>query len=94
MVADYSGWHWLNEDPVRPLDPPALQRLDAIRRPTLTLLGERDVPDCFRIAQLVNEAVPTAEHVMLPGLGHMANLEDPGQFNAAVLGFLARTAGR
>jgi pimeloyl-ACP methyl ester carboxylesterase len=94
MVADYSGWHWLNEDAVQPLALPALQRLDAIRSPTLTILGERDVPDCFRIAELVNAAVPGAEHVMLPGLGHMANLEDPDRFNAAVLGFLARSAIR
>ena len=59
---------------------------------TLTLLGERDVPDCHRIAALVNKVVPTAEHVVLPGLGHMANLEDPARFNTAVLDFLARSA--
>lgn len=92
IVADYSGWHWLNEDPARPLEPPALQRLDAIRAPTLTLLGEREVPDCHRIAALVNQAVPGAEHVVLPGLGHMANLEDPELFNATMLDFLARSS--
>lgn len=92
MLADYSGWHWLNEDPVLPLDPPALQGLDAIRVPVLTLLGERDVPDCHRIAALVNEAVPGAAHVVLPGLGHMANMEDPAPFNEAVLAFLARSS--
>lgn len=90
MVADYSGWHWMNEDPVRPLDPPPMQRLDAIRAPTLTILGERDVPDCHRIAALINQAVPAAGHVLLPGLGHMAHMEAPARFNEAVLAFLAR----
>ncbi|HEY0018011.1 MAG TPA: alpha/beta hydrolase [Longimicrobium sp.] len=89
MVAGYSGWHWLNEDPVLALDPPALQRLHTIRASVLTLLGERDVPDCHRIAALVSEALPGAEHVVLPGLGHMANLEDPPRFDEAVLAFLA-----
>jgi 3-oxoadipate enol-lactonase len=92
IVGDYSGWHWLNPDPVLPLEPPALERLDAIRCPTLTILGEREVPDCHQIAALVNQAVPRAEHVVLPGLGHMANLEAPGEFNRAVLDFLARAA--
>lgn len=91
IVAEYSGWHWLNPDPVLALDPPALNRLSAIRCPTLTILGERDVPDCHQIAAIVNQAVPGAEHVVLPNLGHMANLESPGEFNAAVLSFLART---
>ncbi|HEX8906707.1 MAG TPA: hypothetical protein VF771_17785, partial [Longimicrobiaceae bacterium] len=59
---------------------------------TLTLLGEREVPDCFRIAALVNQAVPRAEHVVLPALGHMAHMEAPSRFNDAVLGFLARAA--
>lgn len=90
ILVDYSGWHWLNADPVLALEPPALQRLDAIRSPVLTLLGEREVPDCHNIARIVNEAVPTARHVVLPGLGHMANLEAPGRFNRAVLDFLAR----
>lgn len=92
MVADYSGWHWLNADPVLPREPPALQHLDIIRRPILTLLGERDVPECHRIAAMVDQAVPAAEHVALAGLGHMANLEAPARFNDAVLAFLTRFA--
>ncbi len=91
MVADYSGWHWLNADPVLPGEPPALGQLGTLRRPVLTLLGERDVPDCHRIAAMVGQAVP-AEHVVLAGLGHMANLEAPARFNDAVLSFLTRSA--
>jgi pimeloyl-ACP methyl ester carboxylesterase len=52
----------------------------------------RDVPDCHRIAGLVNQAAPGAEHVVLPGLGHMASMEDPALFNATVLDFLARSS--
>jgi pimeloyl-ACP methyl ester carboxylesterase len=91
IVCDYSGWHWVNADPARVLDPPAIQRLDAIRCPTLTLLGEREVPDCFRIADLVNSAVPGSERIILPNAGHMANMEAPGRFNDAVLGFITRS---
>ena len=52
------------------------------------------MPDCFRIAERVNQAVPGAEHVGLPGLGHMANMEAPARFNEAVLTFLQRAAAR
>jgi pimeloyl-ACP methyl ester carboxylesterase len=50
------------------------------------------VPDCYRFAERVNQAVPGAEHVVLRGLGHLANLEDPALFDATVLDFLERSS--
>jgi pimeloyl-ACP methyl ester carboxylesterase len=34
--------------------------------------------------------IPGAEYVLLPGCGHLANLERPRAFDAALLGWLAR----
>lgn len=93
ILDGYSAWHWLHDDPVRPLDPPAAGRLAELRAPVLTLLGDRDVPDCHDIAALVQAAAPRAESVVLPGLGHLAHLEAPGRFNEAVLAFLEREDG-
>ncbi|HEX2205600.1 MAG TPA: alpha/beta hydrolase [Longimicrobium sp.] len=93
IVDGYSAWHWLHDDPVRPLEPPAAGRLGELRAPTLTLLGDRDVPDCHAIVARVREEAPRAEGVVLPGLGHLANLEAPERFNAAVLAFLDRVDG-
>jgi pimeloyl-ACP methyl ester carboxylesterase len=33
--------------------------------------------------------IPNARKVVLPGVGHMCNLENPSRFNKVVLDFLA-----
>lgn len=88
IVEGYSGWHLLNEDPGRGLEPPAVQRLATINAPTLIIIGERDVADFHRIADVLQERIPGAMKVVMPGVGHMANMEDPERFNETVLGFL------
>jgi pimeloyl-ACP methyl ester carboxylesterase len=89
MVADYSGWHLLTHDLVQVLEPPAIHRLGTITAPTLVIVGERDVVDFQRIADILARGIPGAKKVVIPGVGHMANMEDPAQFNALVLAFLA-----
>jgi 3-oxoadipate enol-lactonase len=89
MVADYSGWHLLNHDPGQVLNPPAIQRLGSITAPTLVIVGERDVVDFQRIVDLLERGIPGATKVVMPGVGHMANMEAPAPFNATVLAFLA-----
>ncbi len=89
MVMDYSGWHWGNRDPQRGADPPASERLPDIAVPTLVILGERDLPDFHSIADRIAEHIPEARTIILPGVGHMANMEAPERFNAEVLAFLA-----
>jgi len=88
MVMDYSGWHWVNRDPGSWADVPALQRLDQLRPPTLIIVGERDLPDFHRIADLVRTKARNARIVVLPGVGHMSNMEAPEAFNITVLSFL------
>ena len=89
MVTGYSGWHWGNRDPQRGSEPPATERLRDITAPTLVILGERDLSDFHVIADTIIEQVSGARKLVLPGVGHMANMEAPEQFNAGVLGFLA-----
>jgi 3-oxoadipate enol-lactonase len=89
MVTDYSGWSWMHRDPHRTQEPPAAERLTQIAMPTLVLLGEWDVPDFHAAAETITRQIPGARKVILPGVGHMANMEAPEPFNAAVLGFLA-----
>ena len=89
MVEDYSGWHLVNDDPVRLPEPPAIERLNTLSMPTLVVVGERDVLDFHRIADIMTERISGAKKVVMPGVGHMANMEDPERFNDIVLGFLA-----
>ncbi len=88
MVNDYSGWHWVNHDPGSWADVPAARRLDQLRVPTLIVVGERDLPDFHRAASLVQTQASNARVVVLPGVGHMSNMEAPEAFNAVVLEFL------
>jgi 3-oxoadipate enol-lactonase len=88
IISDYSGWHLINTDPGRYADPPAAQRLHEIGAPTLVVIGERDLPDFHMIANTLQQ-VPDARKVVLPGVGHMCNMEDPGRFNEVVRDFLA-----
>ncbi len=90
IIADYSGWHWVHPNPLRELAPPATQRLDTIRVPTLIIIGERDIPDCHAIAERLQQRIPNARSAVMSGVGHMANMEDPERFNTIVLDFLAQ----
>lgn len=89
IVDDYSGWHWTNENPSRGLDPPAAQRLHEIRVPTLAIVGERDLVDFHTIADTLQQSIFGARKVIMPGVGHMSNMEAPEKFNEVVLGFLS-----
>ena len=88
MVSDYSGWEWMNKDPQRDPEPPPVQRLGEIRARMLAIVGERDLPDFHAIASLIQRDVPGARRVVLPGVGHVVNMEAPEQFNALALEFL------
>jgi pimeloyl-ACP methyl ester carboxylesterase len=88
IVGDYSGWHWQNTDRGLPLTPPAIDRLQEIAAPTLVLVGERDAQDFQQIAPTLERGIPNARKIILPGVGHMANMEAPDVFNAAMIAFL------
>lgn len=90
IEARYSGWHWLQRDPARALAPPAVERLAEIRAPTLVIVGERDVPDIRRTADLLAAGIPNATQLVMPNAGHLPNVEAPAEFNRAVAGFLDR----
>ena len=90
MVADYSGWHWVNRDPARAIDPPALQRLETLAAPTLVFIGQHDAPDFHRIADALEHHVPRAMKIYMEGVGHVPPLEAPERFNERLLSFLAQ----
>jgi 3-oxoadipate enol-lactonase len=90
IVADYSGWHFAHDNPVRALAPPANDRLEAIKAPTLVITGELDVPFYnLPIGETLARRIPYARQVIIPNVGHMCNMEDPISFNRAVISFLA-----
>lgn len=87
--SDYSGWHFANRDPVQTADPPAIHRLEQIHVPTLVIVGEHDFADYHAIADTLQQRIPHAQKVVLPGVGHVSMMEAPGPFNEVVSAFLA-----
>lgn len=61
--------------------------LSDISVPTLVVAGERDETAPPKVMQRMADEIAGAQYVCLPGAGHLANLERPGAFNAALAAF-------
>ena len=64
--------------------------LPCVAVPTLLIWGELDARSPLTVAQQFARTIPDAELVLIPGAGHMSNLERPDAFNAALRSFHAR----
>ncbi len=69
---------------------PELRRLDL---PALILAGEADTPSVATGRELA-AVLPRARLVVVPGAGHVVNLDRPEAFNAALFAFLAEEVSR
>ena len=63
-------------------------RLAELTMPLLVMVGEHDLPDFVRMAEVISGQVPHAQHYVEPGAGHMANMEAPAEVTQAILAFL------
>ncbi len=61
--------------------------LPRIAVPTLLIWGERDARSPLSVAHQFEQAIPDTKLVVIPRCGHLSNLEQPEQFNAAVREF-------
>jgi 3-oxoadipate enol-lactonase len=62
--------------------------LARIAVPTLVLSGSKDGNAPAPMMRRMADAIPGAHYVELDGCGHLANLERPREFDAALCGFL------
>ena len=61
--------------------------LPRIAVPTLLIWGELDARSPLTVARQFEQAIPDAKLVVIPGAGHVSNLEQPEAFNDAVREF-------
>jgi pimeloyl-ACP methyl ester carboxylesterase len=61
--------------------------LPRIAVPTLLIWGELDVRSPLSVAHQFADAIPDATLIVIPGAGHVSNLERPEQFSDAVRTF-------
>ncbi len=73
-------------------DPPALDRLAAIRAPTLLVAGALDAK-YVALGRAMRRAIPGARITVVAGAGHAVHLERPDAFAALVRTFLDESLG-
>jgi pimeloyl-ACP methyl ester carboxylesterase len=61
--------------------------LGDIRTPTLLIWGEEDARSPVSVAHQFQDSIPDAKLVIIPGAGHVSNLEAPARFDEAIRGF-------
>ncbi|MDQ7844571.1 MAG: alpha/beta fold hydrolase [Armatimonadota bacterium] len=70
--------------------PDSTPLLGGIRVPALIVVGEDDRATPVESSRAMAAAIPDAELIIIPGAGHVSNLEQPDAFNRALLRFLKR----
>jgi 3-oxoadipate enol-lactonase len=73
----------------RPDSRPDLPTIDV---PTAVVVGEEDEITPLELARVMSDAIPNATLSIIPGAGHLANLEAPTAFETALRAWLRRTA--
>ena len=61
--------------------------LPRIAVPTLLIWGELDARSPLSVARQFERAIPSTKLVVIPGAGHLSNLDQPERFNQAVREF-------
>jgi len=91
VTADVTGLAHAARGMLTQHDASVITSLRDITVPTLILVGAGDTK-FLAAADYMANAICHAEKVVVPDAGHAANIDQPGAFNDAVTGFLARHA--
>jgi 3-oxoadipate enol-lactonase len=90
MLARYPGRDLLATAQVRP--PAGTEALARCRAPALVVSGEHDTAARLRAGERLAAVLPAAERAVVPGAGHLPNLDNPAAYERLVLEFLQRRA--
>jgi pimeloyl-ACP methyl ester carboxylesterase len=69
------------------MDPLAYSRLGEVSVPTLVVVGSDDQPQIVETADILANQIPGARKVVMQGLAHVPNMEQPAAFNQIVFDF-------
>ena len=71
-----------------PIDETYSPLLHRVKSPALVVAGEHDVITNIDECRSIAEAIPGAQFALISNAGHLSNLENPDEFNRALMGFL------
>lgn len=69
-------------------DPPAAGRLAELKIPILIVVGENDIPYLQAAADYMTENLPSSRKIVLKDAAHLANMDQPAEFQIALRTFL------
>jgi pimeloyl-ACP methyl ester carboxylesterase len=72
----------------QPLDPPAIARLGEVAVPTCLIIGDKDVRELLGVMDMLEQGIAGSKKVVMHGVAHALNVEQPEKFNRIVLDFL------
>ena len=88
MIDDYSGWHWVNNDPHMGFESYSVNKLKSILVPTLIMYGSDSPIGYFKIAEIQHDNIPNSKLIEISNAAHALNIENSIQFNHEILTFL------
>jgi len=77
-----------DSQPVNPLTPAAVTRLEAVQCPALIVAGSLDHPEVLRAADEMAARIPDSKKVIMEGCAHVPSFEQPKVFLSHLLNFL------
>lgn len=89
MLARYPARDLL-EPASNPSPPTGANTLARLRKSVLIVNGQFDTPIRMEAGMQLSRVLPVAERVVIPGAGHLPNLDNPGAYNEAIESFLRR----
>jgi pimeloyl-ACP methyl ester carboxylesterase len=81
----------LTKDPFPPLNCDDLKKINT---PVLLISGEMTAPLFNAVTDELNKCLPMKEKAVLPHATHALEIENPGDFNRIVLGFIDKHSGK
>ena len=88
MGYEYSWWRYTHANKRAQGFPMAIKKLNEIRIPTLVITAEYDFELCRDIAAMMTKEIPGAKFLSIKNAGHIMNMDQPAEFNKAILAFL------
>ncbi len=70
-------------------NPPAINRLGEVALPVQLMIGELDLEEKHGLVDRMVSEIAGSKKVIIPGVAHMLNMEQPDLFNRSVLEFLS-----
>jgi len=89
LLAAYPGRRLLHPSPsTGPIESVTMDDLPHLTLQTLVLIGDEEIPYLQIVARTLAYYLPNATLTVIPGGGHLINLEQPEDYNAAIVKFL------